>query len=149
MVRMTEEKGKGICHLGGKHQALTTWKMIKLILSLLGDFLAKTPALSPPHLLCDCSEVSLSGTDMKIKLMELAAPAAHRDRGDTQQSREGKENEGRCSGLSMSRLDLSHHPDSNHSDLKPTPLQPPTWPPSFQTCSRSPLQSTLQMRPLP
>lgn len=53
MVRMTEEKGKGICHLGGKHQALTTWKMIKLILSLLGDFLAKTPALSPPHLLCD------------------------------------------------------------------------------------------------
>ena len=95
------------------------------------------------------SEVSLSGTDMKIKLMELAAPAAHRDRGDTQQSGEGKESEGRRSGLSMSRLDLSHHPDSNHSDLKPTLLQPPTWPPSFQTCSRSPLQSTPQMRPLP
>lgn len=76
------------------------------------------------------SEVSLSSTDMKIKLMDLAAPAAHRDRGDTQQSGEGKESEGRRSGLSMSHLDLSHHPGSNHADLKPAVLQPPTWLPA-------------------
>ena len=49
----TKGKGKGVCHLGGKHQALRTWKMIKLILSLLGNFLPKTLALSPLHLLCD------------------------------------------------------------------------------------------------
>lgn len=69
--------------------------------------------------------MSLSSTDMKIKLMDLAAPAAHRDRGDTQQSGEGKESEGRRSGLHVPS-DLSHHPGSNHVDLKPAVLQPPT-----------------------
>ena len=99
------------------------------------------------------SEVNLSATDVKIKLMELAAPAAHRDRGDTQLSGEGKESEGSCSGLSMSHLDLSHHPGSNHADLQPALPQPPIWAPSFQTCSLhcgwSPLQSTPPMRLLP
>lgn len=89
----------------------------------------------------------------KLKADGASISPAHRDTGDTQQSGEGKESDRRSPGLSTSCLCLSHHTGSNHHDLMPALQQPPTWPPSYQICSRhcnwSPLQSTDQMRPLP
>lgn len=94
------------------------------------------------------SEVSLSSTDMKIKLMDLAAPAAHRDRGDTQQSGRGRRVKEALRPLHVPS-DLSHH--SVQTTLTPS-LQYCSLPLDSQLpdCAADHLyKSTPQMRPLP